>query len=63
MSQAKGKRQILIKTQEEEREHLFYPTLRQCGTDVVIVNCGPNWDLDVIKQDISQGPHRSALDT
>jgi hypothetical protein len=62
MSQAKGTRRSLMQPQEGAREHPFYPTLQQWGTNGVPVDCGPDWDWDVIEQAVARGPHRSALD-
>ena len=44
------------------RLHPLYQTLRQWGTDIGLVNYGPDWDWDVIEQAVARGPHRGALD-
>ena len=38
---------------EGSQAHAFYPTLSQWGTYGVTVNCGPEWDWDVIKQAVA----------
>jgi hypothetical protein len=62
ISQAKGTRRGLMQPQQGAQNHPFYPTLKQWGTQGVPVNCGPNWDWDVIEHAVARGPHRSALD-
>jgi hypothetical protein len=62
MSQAKGERRSLMQPQQGARGHPFYPTLQQWGTNGVPVDCGPDWDWDVIKHAVTRGPHRSALE-
>ena len=61
-SQSKVKRLSLVKLQEGSHAHLFYPMLRQWGIYGVPVNCGPDWEWEVIKQAITRGPHIIALD-
>ena len=42
MSQVKGKQWSLILPQKGAQEHLFYPIMRQWGTDGVKIIFGPN---------------------
>ena len=51
-----------MQPQEGTQGHPFYPTLQQWGADGVPVDCGPDWDWDVIELAVPRGPHRSALD-
>ena len=61
-SESKVKRRILVQPQVGAQKHSLYPTLRQWGTKGVPVNCGPDWDWNVIKQAVSREPHNIALE-
>jgi hypothetical protein len=42
--------------------HPFFPTLHDWGTEGVPVDCGPDWEWDVIEQAVARGPHKSAME-
>jgi hypothetical protein len=63
MSIAQGtQRRSLMQPQARAQSHPFSPTLHQWATAGVPVDCGPNWEWDVIEQAVARGPHRSALE-
>jgi hypothetical protein len=63
MNQAQGtNRRSLMQPQLRAQGHPFFPTLHQWATDGVPVDCGPDWEWDVIEQAVARGPHRSALE-
>ena len=51
-----------MQQQEGAQLHPFHPMLRQWRTYGVTANCGTDWELGVIEQAASRGPHHSALD-
>jgi hypothetical protein len=42
--------------------HPFFKTLHEWGTNGVPVDCGPDWDWQVIEKAVARGPHISAMD-
>jgi hypothetical protein len=51
-----------MQPQKGAQGHPFFPTLKDWGENGVPVDCGPDWDWDVIEHAVARGPHRSALD-
>jgi hypothetical protein len=51
-----------MQPQSRAQGHPFFPTLHQWATDGVPVDCGPDWEWDVIEQAVARGPHPSALE-
>jgi hypothetical protein len=52
----------LMQPQLRAQGHPFFPTLHEWATEGVPVDCGPDWEWDVIEQAVARGPHRSAME-
>lgn len=65
LSKAQGEnpRRSLMQPQLRAHGHPFFPTLHEWATDGVPVDCGPDWEWEVIQQAVARGPHRSAMET
>jgi hypothetical protein len=63
-SQAQGTppRKSLMQPQPLAAGHPFFNSLHEWGEKGVPVDCGPDWEWDVIEQAVRRGPHQSALD-
>jgi hypothetical protein len=63
-NQAQGTqpRRSLMQPQRLAEGHPFFPTLHEWGSEGVPVDCGPDWEWDVIEQAVARGPHRSAME-
>jgi hypothetical protein len=55
-------RRSLMQPQKLAAGHPFFPTLHEWGTKGVPVDCGPDWEWDVIEQAVARGPHQSAME-
>jgi len=55
-------RRSLMQPQPLAAGHPFFPTLNEWGTEGVPVDCGPDWEWDVIEQAVTRGPHKSAME-
>ncbi len=55
-TQPKGKRTLLMQPQPLANVHPFTPTLKKWRHDIA-VDCGPDWNWDVIEAAIERGPH------
>jgi hypothetical protein len=64
MSQAQGKthRRSLMQPQPRAQGHPFFPTLNEWATKGVPVDCGPNWEWEIVEQAVARGPHRSSME-
>jgi hypothetical protein len=52
----------LMKPQPLAAGHPFFDTLHEWGNKGIPVDCGPDWEWEVINQAVLHGPHQSALD-
>jgi hypothetical protein len=64
MSQAQGKShgRSLMQPQPRVHGHPFFPALNEWATKGVPVNCGPNWEWEIVEQAVTCGPHRSSME-
>jgi hypothetical protein len=63
MSKAQGKRRSLMQPQALAAGRPFFPTLHQWGSHGgVPLDCGPDWQWDLVLAAVARGPHCSALE-
>jgi hypothetical protein len=62
LAQGKTQRRSLLQPQLRAQGHPFFPTLHEWATNGVPVDCGPNWEWEIVEQAVARGPHRSAME-
>jgi hypothetical protein len=64
MSKAQGKthRRSLMQPQPRAQGHRFFLTLNEWATKGVPVDCGPNWEWEIVEQAVARGPHCSSME-